>query len=250
MIDVDDEESWDDDVVPLFSPPAHLRRASNESHPINIPDDSDDEKSDAEDLHERVRKVDEPRGFYDRAGNYREGVNTGNEAPGPSQEAAIAQPILHSRKRMIVDLSTPPIAPNHKRKQARFAENVAGPSTAGPSTTTAPADDQLPPAQIFVARILDILPDICPEYVMREVLTAPGPADEGIANIISKALEEGYPKKAETMAKEKEKAVPEAGQEEMYKGKVYHASQRRGLEYRAKCIEGLEQAFPSIPVTQ
>lgn len=159
-----------------------------------------------------------------------------------------ARPSTNTNVASITSTTTPP------KHQARFSELQsvveveAGPSHAGPSTI--PASNEPPPAQIFTARIIDIFPDICPDWVMREVITAPGPADVGIANIIAKALEEGYPKKADTLAKTKQKEGPEPGHQEGYKGKIFHVAKRREYGYHSKCIEGLSQAFPCIPVTQ
>lgn len=77
-----------------------------------------------------------------------------------------------------------------------------------------------------------------------------GPAEGGIVAIVTKALEEGYPKAADTQRKEQEKQVELLGQEDGYKGKVFRADKRRGMAYRRRCSVALEQAFPAIPVNQ
>ena len=267
-IDIDDEEDWEDDIIPLFSPPEHLRRQTNINNPINVPDDEDDDDEEMEEdsdpgeeelsrrrIMARGRRALDPplRRALQRADREKYTANAARNR----DEKQPTQSIHRPNKRLVVNLSTSvgsttPTTSPVKRKHARFAGLEvgveAGPSHAGPSTT--PDNTEPSPAQVFASRIIDILPDICPDWVMREVITAPGPADEGIANVIAKALEEGYPKKADTLAKQNQKEALEPGHQEGYKGKVFHAAKRRGYGYQSKCIEGLSQAFPCIPVHQ
>lgn len=238
----DDEDSGidDGDVVALQSPPAHLRRQSNIGRPITVvesDEDSDHQEEAAEELDEaaeaeaeyRRRLMMEARPVQKhvprkRSNESSTSASTSSNAPAPP-------------KRPRVDFQPP--------------DNRVGSSRQAPiTTTTAPTNNAgRQSAEVYVAQIIEILPDICPNYAMREVLTAAGPANHGVENVVAKCLEEGYPKAADTQKKMEENKF-ELGQEEGYRGKVFRAIKRRGHIYRARCDEALSQAFPTIPMSQ
>lgn len=248
----DDEEDEDDDIVALPFAPPHLRRESNEHDPINVPsDDSEDEDGNVRNgRSERDIPYPPGEGLFNNPAIWRLNNNPA-DAPFDYQHEEAGPNRTHTLPEKRKKIKTSP--PSERKRHARFADSQAREARAGPSNRPPPLEDDGPPThQILVNRIIDILPDICPQWVLEEVIHAPGTADEGIANIITRALEEGYPKKADTLAKQKQKQREDQlpGHEEMYKGKVYRAAARRGHLYHSKCLEGLSQAFPGIPVSQ
>jgi len=122
-------------------------------------------------------------------------------------------------------------------KRVKSVTNVAS-GSGGASTPGTPELDTL------VAQLLDIIPDMCPEHASKELqfLLATRQSDNAVETILTKALDEGYPKLT------RERVVEEDGGEEMYAGKTYRAEKRRGLCYQALCNAALDEAFPFVPV--
>jgi len=122
-------------------------------------------------------------------------------------------------------------------KRAKSRTNVAS-GSGGTSTPGTPELDTL------VAQLLGIIPDMCPEHASKELqfLLATRQSDNAVETILTKALDEEYPKFT------RERVVEEDGGEEMYAGKVYRAEKRRGLCYQALCNAALDEAFPFVPV--
>lgn len=259
ILSSDDSDSELGDVVALPSPPAHLRRRSNRARPIPvIGSDNDDEEDGVEEEDEDDSWDDEDEELVGRLEAEAARRQSLMMEPGPAHKRI-------KRKRSDESSTSASSAPLTKApvKKARFDIVIqAGSNEAGSSRQTAvdappvsaPATanttEHPPTAETYNAQIIEILPDICPDYAMREVLTAAGPANHGVENVIAKALEEGYPKASDTQKKKEPEVRLEPGQEEGYRGQTFRAIRRRGYVYQLKCTEALEQAYPTIPVSQ
>lgn len=95
----------------------------------------------------------------------------------------------------------------------------------------------------LVSQLVELLPDICPIYA-GDQLTRSASRSNPIQVVITKALDEGYPKRKSQAEKK------EAGDDSGYLGKTYRAEKRIGRWYRLNCETALEEAFSAVPIAQ
>ena len=152
--------------------------------------------------------------FHDRL----EAAGSGREV-GPVKRAKRGRLVTGSKPE-----ETPPITTTNQTE---------GPTA---STSESPSLDNL------VSHLLAIIPDMCPVHASKsiEALLAFGQSAIAIETVVTKALEEGYPRPT--------KRAPVVGMEECYAGKVYRAEERRGFCYQSLSNAALEEAFPFVPV--
>jgi len=135
-------------------------------------------------------------------------------------------------------------------KRAKRSRAVIGskPEETPPITTTNPTEGptastfESPSLDNLVSHLLAIIPDMCPVHASKsiEALLAFGQSAIAIETVVTKALEDGYPRPT--------KRAHVVGMEERYAGKVYRAEERRGFCYQSLSNAALEEAFPFVPV--
>lgn len=154
--------------------------------------------------------------------------------------------------------STPPIHPKSSRSPGLF--DVADPhfeavvpqptNEAGPSETKSSEPD----VGNLLLQVLDILPDVCPEYALKHltVEVQAGRTDRAVEEFVEMALEmstnTGYPKAGDSKAKGKDKA--EVIEEGTYEDPRYRFAHRIGRAYHSNSMAALEGYFNRISLPQ
>ncbi|ORY27659.1 hypothetical protein BCR39DRAFT_537745 [Naematelia encephala] len=218
LIDEDDE-----DVIILDQAPLHMRKVTNRDAPINVEDDSEGEIE----LPVKRKRRDSRTGTLD--------VST----PDPPSKRPSHPPTASS------GAPSPSGLPH-----TSTVSGVAGPSRfsdplSGPSNPAAP----LTPEDLL-AGVLEILPDICPEYALTQLsaeVALGRRIDSPVARVVQIALEleTGYPK-ATPRDKGKDKAndAPQAD----YRDRTYRRDERTGYGYCLRSQRALENHFMRIPI--
>ena len=106
------------------------------------------------------------------------------------------------------------------------------------------------PAELLL-NVLEILPEICPKFALKELCTEieEGRVGRPVEKVVEMALEMvfGYPKVGDT--KEKAKEVQISGVTNYLEGN-YRKGERTGKGYRLLSLIALEESFPRMPVPQ
>ncbi|ODN77001.1 hypothetical protein, variant 7 [Cryptococcus amylolentus CBS 6039] len=144
----------------------------------------------------------------------------------------------------------PPLPPSASPSPPPPADAVPPPHTPSskPALSNNVPPNPLDPNSILI-QVLEILPDIDPEYALKDINTilATGRAN-GLAEIVvDRALEVqgGYP--TVKIDKGKGRSAPEESIEQ-YKLPDHRAEERKGYQYQDRCLRELEIKFSSIPV--
>ncbi|WVR04125.1 hypothetical protein IAU60_001124 [Kwoniella sp. DSM 27419] len=263
--DVDGDDDDDSDSVQVYKvAPEYLRRRNNRDNPIIL------HSSDTED---------EPRSSA-QAGSP---VKVSHEAkPGAGHfhtDMSTAGPSTRRRSRAL-DSSTPGAS---KRLRPSFVEtndeeadddilrstNILVPSStpendsenddlASPTDSLDPEIPDIPNTDktpnlvdLYLAQVVDVLPDIDPTWAARKVNHAlgQGQTDDLALRVVDQALDlqGGYPKKA-LLGKGKGKAKEEEKHPEAYKSLDYKKESRLGGAYLQLALFQLGIDFPLVPV--
>jgi hypothetical protein len=128
--------------------------------------------------------------------------------------------------------------------QAAFAAPTNLSDSVDPPIPVQPPNNTAKELDNLLSQLIEILPDICPEYACEKLtpLNTAGSRKGAVEAVASKALDDGYPRRQA----QKVEIRDDSG----YLGKTYRAEKRIGDWYTLKCVMALEEAFAVMPVGQ